>query len=54
MYTEMAMQLPGYKCELRDVICEFGMGEGQESEMFTKKYIKIFTFIFFHSHWLYD
>ena len=33
----LTVQLPGYKCELRDVVCEFGMGEGQESEMFTKK-----------------
>ena len=33
----LTMQLPGYKCKLRDVVCESGMGEGQESEMFTKK-----------------
>lgn len=28
-----ATQLPGYECELRNGVCEVGMGEWQESEM---------------------
>ncbi len=34
-----SVQLPGYKRELRDGVCEFGMGEGQKSEIRQLRFI---------------
>lgn len=34
-----SVQLPGYKRELRNGVCEFWMGEGQESEIRQLRFI---------------